>query len=332
MKELSIRPLRDEDVPQVVELLGASLGEAPGGADRRSLFEWKHLRNVFGRSIALVGEADGRLVGLRAFMHWRFEGPAGERLAVRAVDTATAPGAQRTGVFSELTREALRAAEGEGVDFVFNTPNEKSLPGYLKMGWRTVTRWPVRVRARRPARFAWAMARGRREAGGPVEPGEGPARTAAAAFRDERVLGLMGELSAPRGPLATARTAAYLRWRYGEAPVPYHVHAEDEGLVVYRLRSRGPLVEAVVVETFSRPGKEGLRRAARVLREAMAAAGADHAVAHFGTGQEALGHAARFLPMPGQGMAFVARRLSDRAPDPTAASSWALTMGDLELF
>ena len=56
---------------------GRALGPAPGGADRRELFVWKHLDNHFGRSIALVAEEDGGIVGLRAFMRWAFNRPGG---------------------------------------------------------------------------------------------------------------------------------------------------------------------------------------------------------------------------------------------------------------
>ena len=81
----------------------------------------------------LVAEADGRIVGLRAFMRWEFA--AGDRRfrAVRAVDTATHPDYQGQGIFSRLTLEALDALRDQA-DFVFNTPNEKSLPGLPEDG------------------------------------------------------------------------------------------------------------------------------------------------------------------------------------------------------
>ena len=58
-------------------------------------------------------------------------------------------------MFSRLTRAALDALDGQ-VDLVFNTPNGKSGPGYLKLGWREVGRVPVAVRVRRPLRLLTA--------------------------------------------------------------------------------------------------------------------------------------------------------------------------------
>ena len=101
----------------------------------------------------LVAEADGRVVGLRAFMRWEFVAGRRRFRAVRAVDTATHPDHQGRGIFSRLTLEALDGLRSEA-DFIFNTPNEKSLPGYLKMGWQVVGRVPIRIRVRRPIRFA----------------------------------------------------------------------------------------------------------------------------------------------------------------------------------
>ena len=167
MSDLTIRPMRDADLDAVVKLLTTSLGPAPGGADRRALFVWKHLENHFGRSIALVAEDDEGLLGLRAFMRWEFDGPGGPYRAVRAVDTATHPRAQRRGIFSRLTTAALEACREDGVDLVYNTPNEKSLPGYLKMGWTRVTKWPVSIKVRRPFALASAAVRRDLSAGGP---------------------------------------------------------------------------------------------------------------------------------------------------------------------
>src|SRR6185295_3366058 len=95
--------------------------------------------------VALDGE---RIIGFRTFMRWEFEHEGRVRRAVRAVDTATHPDYQGRGIFSTLTRAGLDEMRADGVDYVFNTPNDNSRPGYLKMGWQTVGRLPVSVRMR----------------------------------------------------------------------------------------------------------------------------------------------------------------------------------------
>nr|MDQ3958041.1 GNAT family N-acetyltransferase [Actinomycetota bacterium] len=148
---LRVRPYTDADEPAVLELLQAAMGGGPAGARAPSFFRWKHLAGPFGRSFLILAEDSDRVVGLRAFMRWRFTGAGGTLDAVRAVDTATHPDYQGRGIFTRLTMEALDALRDE-VDLVFNTPNKLSLPGYLKMGWAVTGRVPISVRVRRPVR------------------------------------------------------------------------------------------------------------------------------------------------------------------------------------
>ncbi len=88
----------------------------------------------------------GRVVAFRAFMRWEFVRGGRVLRAVRAVDTATDPDYQGRGLFRALTMHGLESVRADGVDFVFNTPNGQSRPGYLKMGWRDVGRLPAAVR------------------------------------------------------------------------------------------------------------------------------------------------------------------------------------------
>ncbi len=85
-------------------------------------------------------------MAFRALMRWEFVRGGVVLRAVRAVDTATDPEYQGRGLFRSLTMHGLEHVRAEGVDFVFNTPNTQSRPGYLKMGWREVGRLPAAVR------------------------------------------------------------------------------------------------------------------------------------------------------------------------------------------
>jgi GNAT superfamily N-acetyltransferase len=335
---VDVRSYRPEDETRVLDLLNAALGGGPAGWWSAEFFRWKHLANPFGPSFILVAEADGRIVGLRAFMRWRFE--AGDRTvtAVRAVDTATHPDYQGRGIFSRLTLEALDALRAE-VDLVFNTPNEKSLPGYLKMGWRMVGKIPISIRIRRPLRF-FRMIRYRKAS--LLQPSSPPpvlAESAANALQDGSALaGLLEEAPAPRGLLATPRSVEYLRWRYGEASgLGYHAVSVFEGrqlrgLAIFRIRPRGPLWESTVAEAIVDPGDP---RAARwVFQRVTRSAPVDHVACHLQPGTATVRGArlAGFLRAPG-GITFVANPLlDDFRPDPTDLSSWALSLGDLEVF
>ncbi len=145
-----IRQMVDADRSSVLDLLGTSLGWAD---DERSseLFVWKHVDNPFGPSPGWVAVADGEIVGVRLFMRWRFRRGTTTVSAVRAVDTATHPDHRGRGLFTALTTAAVQSCRDEGVDLVFNTPNDQSRPGYLAMGWRVIGRLPLAVRPTSPA-------------------------------------------------------------------------------------------------------------------------------------------------------------------------------------
>jgi GNAT superfamily N-acetyltransferase len=334
---LLVRPYGHSDEPGVLDLLTASLGGGPVGRRLPEFFRWKHLENPFGPSFMLVAEAEGRIVGLRAFMRWQFR--EGDRIvrAVRAVDTATHPDHQGRGVFSMLTKTALDALRGEA-DLVFNTPNEKSLPGYLKMGWSVVGAIPVAIRVRKPLRFtrglrSLTLQEDASRAGPHVD-----ADSATAMLRDgPGVEALLQEVPPPAGVLTTPRTVEYLRWRYGAAPrLDYRVvteHAQGRlcGAAIFRVRARGTLWESTVAELIAR--RDDGRTVRRLLRRVRRAASVDHVACHlpaaFAPARAAF---SGFVRAP-RGVTFVVNPLRrELDPDPTDLRSWILSLGDIEVF
>ena len=101
--------------------------------------------------------AEGRIVGLRVWLQWRFTDGVRTCDAVWLVDTATHPDFQVLGTFRRLTTSSLEELHEQGVAPVLNTPNEQSNPGYLKMCWEEVGKQPVAVRFRSPVAAATAM-------------------------------------------------------------------------------------------------------------------------------------------------------------------------------
>jgi GNAT superfamily N-acetyltransferase len=331
-----IRPFAAGDETDVLRLLEATLGAGPAGQRPAGFFRWKHHDNPFGPSFMLVAEVEGRIIGLRAFMRWRFEAHGRPITAVRAVDTATHPDYQGIGVFSRLTRAALGELQGQ-VDLVFNTPNDASRPGYLKLGWRDLGRVPVALRIRRPARFA----RGLRHPADrlPARPTVAAVAAAQVLEREAEVARLLAQVPPDQGRLHTRRSPGYLRWRYGAAPLLSYAAAVVEeagnlrGLAIFRVRPRGGLWETTIAELLV-PADD--RRTARRLLGAVAdAAPVDHLTLR---APEAVRWAAAgavqagFLPAPG-GISLVVKALRDGVdPDPSVLRSWSFSLGDLEVF
>jgi GNAT superfamily N-acetyltransferase len=144
-----IRPAHANELTAIIQLMKSSLGESMIPKSEK-LWQWKHEENPFGASYVLVAEEYGELIGLRAFMQWRWQWKDKTYKAIRAVDTATHPAHQGKGIFKKLTLQQLELCKADGVDFVFNTPNKQSRPGYLKMGWEQQGRMPLKLKLLRP--------------------------------------------------------------------------------------------------------------------------------------------------------------------------------------
>jgi GNAT superfamily N-acetyltransferase len=325
---LDVRQATDDDLPAVLELLQASLGWVPD-YDYAQFFAWKHHESPFGRSPAWVAvdlAAGDRVVGFRTFLRWQFERGDATVFAVRAVDTATHPDYQGRGIFSLLTRQALNELRADSVAFVFNTPNDRSRPGYLKMGWELVERLPVVMTPRSP-RSLVRLARARAPADKwSVHTDVGV--NVAELLADEKSITALIDSARPDGDrLRTRRTPAYLAWRYGFPPLHYRAVVAPDGVeagaVVFRLRRRGAALEAAICEQIVPAGDDDPASALvrRVLRET----GADHAV-QIGRARPSKGR----LPLPGHGPTLVWRDVTDPSMPP--ANQWDLVLGDIELF
>jgi GNAT superfamily N-acetyltransferase len=326
--ELELRAVEDGDRAEVLAVLGESLGwddpETFG-----AYLDWKHTANAFGRSPGWVAVVDGRVVGVRLFLRWGFRRDGSPLRAVRAVDTATHPDHQGKGIFRKLTMVALDAMATEGIDFVFNTPNDRSGPGYLKMGWESVAaNVPLAIRLR-PTRLHRSL---RARAGGDRWGAPCPLGQPADSLLGQTGLveDLLAAAPSPRpGTLVTDRSAAYLTWRYaGLARLGYRVWpiAGDpaEGVLVFRLRRRGAALELDAVEPLVPAGAE--RAAGRAAVRLLRATGADHLVSLPSDGVPVPGA----LPVRRMGPTLVWRAVASRDRPPLA--HWALTLGDLELF
>jgi GNAT superfamily N-acetyltransferase len=314
----------------------ASLGE--GAIPRtRAFWEWKHCENPFGASPYWVAEAEGRIVGFRAFMHWRWRVGGRELSAVRAVDTATHPDWQGRGIFSQLTLCLLDQVRREGVQFVFNTPNEKSRPGYLKMGWQVVGRLPLWVR---PRLVRLARAGGRRMKGGVVRASTNvrqPAPIDLDVLRSDKVRQLLQSQADVR--LQTPVSPEYFEWRYARCPaLQYGLAGSDpsRSFLIYRLKHRHELVELAICDFFFEPSWRGLRAARRAVVDLCDSTDADYVVSSYrgGAGESAVLGACGFLPVPSAGPVLTFRAVGERSlvPDPRKPATWGASVGDLELF
>jgi hypothetical protein len=204
------------------------------------------------------------------------------------------------------------------------------------MGWRTVGKVPVRLRVRHPVRFARRVGDRRMlDATGSAPPVDATAAADVLAHGD-RLDALVTGAERSAG-LATPRTLGYLRWRYGAAPgLDYRAIVRERGgvpagLAVFRVRPRGALWETTLSELLVADGDTTTAR--RLMSDVATAAEVDEVACSFPPRSAAARGAALAgsVRTPG-GMTLVANPLATIEPDPTDLRSWALSIGDLEVF
>lgn len=325
--DIDIRRATGADRPEIIAVCQAALGWRDGDPNA-DFFAWKHDENAFGPSPMWVAvDPDGRILGVRTFMRWRFRNGSGDPVeAVRAVDTATRPDAQGMGIFSKLTLGALPDLRDDGIDVVFNTPNDKSRPGYLKMGWNVVGRVPVTARFAGPGavRRVLGSRTGADKWSTPTDVG----RPAAEALADPDAVGRLLARQPARKGIATDRTAAFVHWRYRFEPLRYRVLQLGtdltEGAAVFRVRRRGPSLEVAVCDEW--PGTAGRAALARAVAGLCREVGADYVLR---VGRGPLGRGG-FVRLPGAGPVLTWR--SVRRPGTPAMADLDLVLGDVELF
>jgi GNAT superfamily N-acetyltransferase len=329
---IDVRQFQARDEPEVLALLQTAFGGWPH--DVQSLtpdefFRWKHMDCPFGRSILVVAETDGAVVGFEGHLPWRLQ--AGEKVlqASRGTDLSVHPSYRRRGV-SVAIRGAAAVRLSSEVALTWSNPNKQSRPGSLRFGRSEVGRVARFVQAR--GAIAQTLGRARHRGANTPDTLEIEAPAAGEVLSDdEYVSSLLSQTSTPEDRLATVKDLDYLRWRYGQLE-EYRAIAleqtEGGGIVIFRVRRHGSFWGSHVCELFVERNDRRLAR--RLLRQVRHAASTDFILCAFSSRLYA--SMCGFVQFPG-GRVLVTLPLRDGlVPDPVRPESWALSIGDLELI
>jgi len=306
---MTIREATDHDIPAIVQLLKLSLGESLMPKSE-AFWRWKHLENPFGRSPVLLAFEGQQLVGVRAFMRWEWKQGGKIHRAVRAVDTATHPHFHGKGIFRQLTQQLVQQCRKEGVDFIYNTPNKISMPGYLKMGWEQVDKLPILMQ----------LHVFRKKGNLPVDLDNWEG------LHDHPRLHSLEETA----QLSTHRSAEYLRWRYRDNPlIKYHLVSSSSGntfMLVYRLKPLKQMTEVRIVEWIGNP--DYWNEAIHSLRSVVSGV----KVITLSAAMEKKSTPPGFMKLPIGPMVTIRNLNLENHPARLNFQQWSPTLGDLELF
>jgi hypothetical protein len=132
------------DSESLLTAYAALLSHTYGQEITRESLYYKHIQNPLGESVIVYAtDKKGFLVAARSL--WLVANDTG--VAYQPCDTVTHKEHRGKGLFTHLTKLALSRLPMDSL--VFNFPNNKSLPGYLKMGWS--------VHSNNSKRFSFAL-------------------------------------------------------------------------------------------------------------------------------------------------------------------------------
>jgi predicted N-acetyltransferase YhbS len=305
-----IREATQKDIPKILIVLKASLGEI-SSKKTEEIWRFKHIHNPFGESLVLVATENGDIIGVRAFMRWKWQKGKKVYSAFRAVDTATHPDHQGKGVFKRLTLKALEIGRDRGDHFVFNTPNTQSKPGYLKMGWEEIGKLKVQLRPLNLNLF----------------------KTKVLKYKEfdniEHIIDLLNSnyyslISTDK--LFTPKDIAYLKWRYLNNPLQkYYVIFDKDYFIAGYVKKRNHFSEFRLSEVIvSENGKFQAKSAILNLAKSSGAtilSSSPNSKIHY-----KLGFTENFGPV------LTYKPININQPEFSDLKTWNYSLGDLELF
>lgn len=309
------RPGTEEDIPQIIQLLKASLGESLIPKSE-ALWKWKHLDNPFGKSPVLLAEEDNKIIGVRAFLNWEFVQNNEPINACRAVDTAIHPDFQGKGLFTKLSLNLTDQIREDGTQLIYNTPNTQSLPGYLKMGWEKWGKLPLKMK--------FHMG--------------GSASRAKELFSDwSAVQDLIRKIELRKNSGSRIQThivPGYLNWRYADCPLfPYQFISDGESyLLIFRIKEGKMgrelrITDLFTVDSFGKSQKKELNKALKQIQKQSSARFTSFSGLAYSNQQSIdLG----ILPVLSIGPIITLRKVSEYS-DPMNLD-WGWSLGDLEVF
>ena len=312
---MEIRESEPGDIPQIIEVLKASLGET-SSKKTEEVWRYKHEENPFGKSLVLVAVENDIIIGVRAFMRWQWQLGNQVFSTFRAVDTATHPEHQRKGIFKKLTLNAIGIAKEQGDDFIFNTPNAQSLPGYLKMGWAEVDKLKIRIFLTNP--LYWLHINQKVHYG--INNSSSDSQIA-------ELISKHNNLKAEENKLFTFKSPKYLSWRYENNPLQkYEVNGDEDFYLAGYIKEHKFFKELRITE-YIYSNDSGLEKISKAVKEFSEKFGA-HIISSTGL-SSGLGFSGNFGPV------LTLRDVnldSNLKKELLQLNNWSYTIGDLELF
>ena len=142
-----VRPFQRRDMPGVRRVLEATYG---GEATPADVYDWWSFGCPCASSGFMVAESDGSIVGVQPLEIFPYHDGQESLKGGMLTGVAVHPEFRRRGIFSALVAACEQEAWRQGAAFVSTMPNDRSRPGFLKLGYTDLGRRKLLVRLINP--------------------------------------------------------------------------------------------------------------------------------------------------------------------------------------
>jgi len=103
------------------------------------VFYNKYIYNIYGNSVLVVSYVGSTPIGTRGL--WRND--IGSLISYQPVDTLVKSDYRGLGIFKKMTQMSIKKIENGYL--IYNFPNKNSYLGYIKMGWKLIKQYRLKV-------------------------------------------------------------------------------------------------------------------------------------------------------------------------------------------
>ena len=306
-------------------------------------FEWWFERNPVGTQLISLADDDGKAVGVAAMSFFRFRLDGQEQVVAMPVHVATDPDYRGRGIFPRLELENEAAAGEAGSPITLTFPNAASHPIFVgRLGWLDLPGRRVWARLLRPGAVPRYF-RGRPSPPGGLNAAD-PNPRSVGGFRIEPLAEFGPEADVLWRAAAAGygshlvRDAAYLNWRFAQAPREYRAFGAFEdrrlaGIAIVGYAYRHGVAGGFLADLIAPSGGRRVTRALllRCLAEVRGGADALIALPPPPRAQRRAFLEVGFLPTWKQ-VRMIGKVLRPEGRLAPRAADWHFTFGDFDFF
>lgn len=216
-------------------LISASKAHGYSEVNSKEWFYWKFKDNPYGKSVLACAEENGVIAGCVGYGLQPFLLKGKTLNAVLSFETFVHPDFQGRGLFSELIKLAEIKLKEKNIDFVLNFPNNNSLKGFLKNGWKQIEAPEYRIKFINTLKVMFNILNLKKE----YNPNSSNLR---------KLNSLNSFKQYDSKYLHSILNLDYLKWRFFTFPVTEYIVVENENYQsILKLGKRGNIIEAHIL-------------------------------------------------------------------------------------